>query len=389
MKNISKEVQSKYRFQKNTFVHAVKNDKRDRIDVEVGDIKQPDFKPQFKMMRWGNKVNFSVRSEEHPLATVKIEGEKIKYITPDYEVHQYEKPDASENGGFEFEWILSKRPKTNILKATIQSKGLNFYYQEKIDKNSFFTERPDNIIGSYAVYASEKRINYEGGKKYGTGKVAHIYRPKAIDSLNNETWCKLNIENGILTVEVPKEFLKNAKYPVIVDPTIGYNTIGASLGTFSNTTHPFCSLYNPISAVTGDKITQYSLYTANAGSNSSLEIAAYSIISGGASSLLTTAQTLSITSGTPQWWNTGTVSHTLSNGVDYGLAFGNWSTSIIIYGDSSTGNNIDYEDTDAALPATWGHQAYYSDILSIYATYLHAPIDINYSYNIFIDKGKL
>ena len=132
-------IDKKYRVKDNTFFHEVKSNPKDLIVIEIGDFKQPDFKPQFKLMRWNNEVNFSIRAEEHPQARVEVEDEKIKYITPDYEVHKYDKPDASENGGFEFEWILPKKPASNVLSTTIQTKGLNFFYQppltqEEIDK---------------------------------------------------------------------------------------------------------------------------------------------------------------------------------------------------------------------------------------------------------------
>jgi hypothetical protein len=215
-----------------TYKKEVKNNPKDRIEVIVGDDKQLDFKPQVKIQRWDNEVNFSIRAEEKPNATVEQKKGVIKYITTDYEVHQYEKPEVSEDGGFEFEWVLNKKPESNILKATIQTKGLDFFYQpeptqEEINDGLL---RPDNVIGSYAVYHKTKKDNIVGDMEYKTGKFCHIYRPKAIDKNGVETWCELNIneEAGELTVTVPQEFLDNAVYPIIVDPTFGYTTLGAS-----------------------------------------------------------------------------------------------------------------------------------------------------------------
>lgn len=216
-----------------TFGREVKSNPKDRIQVEVGDSKQPDFKPQVKLMRWDNEVNLSIRAEEHPDATVETGGGVIKYITPDYEVHQYDKPEAGEDGGFEFEWILKKKPDTNILSATLQTKGLNFFYQppltqEEIDEG---VVRPENVIGSYAVYHKTKGgMNRSDGMEYKTGKAFHIYRPQAFDANGLQTWCDLNIDEqkGELTVTVPQTFLNNAAYPVRVDPTFGYTSIGAT-----------------------------------------------------------------------------------------------------------------------------------------------------------------
>lgn len=247
-RKFSKAVKDKYSFENETFKRVAKNNPKDKIEVEIGDAKQPDFKPQFKLMRWDNEVNFSMRAEEHPQATVETEGEKIKYVTPDYEVHQYDKPEASEDGGFEFEWFLPKKPESNVLTATIQTKGLDFFYQpaltsEEIAEGSF---RPEKVVGSYAVYHKTKGgLNDANGKDYKVGKAFHIYRPEAVDAQGNKTWCELNVDvdGGLLQVTVPQEFLDSAVYPVVVDPTFGYTSVGASSnlnfrnrirGTFAN-----------------------------------------------------------------------------------------------------------------------------------------------------------
>jgi len=215
-----------------TIIREVKSNPKDRIEIEIGDSKQPDFKPQFKVSRWDNEVNFSMRAEEKIGATMEESNGVIKYITPEYEVHQYEKPEASEDGGFEFEWILKSPPLSNILTATIQTKGLDFFYQPELTAEEIAdgNERPDNVIGSYAVYHSTKRDNIVGGVEYKTGKAFHIYRPHAVDADGVKVWCDLNIdtENQLLTVSVPQDYLDNAVYPILVDPTFGYATIGAT-----------------------------------------------------------------------------------------------------------------------------------------------------------------
>jgi len=230
---LDKKIKDKYTVKDNTFVNVVKDSDEDRIEVEVGDSKQVDFKPQFKVKKWDNEVNFSIRAEEHPGARVETVGEVIKYITPDYEVHQYDKPNVAEDGGFEFEWVLNKKPKSNVLTATLQSKDLVFEYQQELSLEEVERKRrPENIVGSYAVYHKTKQSNYSklGGKNYKIGKAFHIYRPEATDANGNKTWCDLNInvELGVLTVTVPDKWLQKAKYPVVVDPTFGYTSIGGS-----------------------------------------------------------------------------------------------------------------------------------------------------------------
>ena len=233
--------------ERNTYKRDVKADPADRIQVEIGDSKQDDFKPQVKIMRWDNEVNFSIRASEVATANIETRDEKVRYIAADYEVHMYEKPEAGEDGGFEFEWILPTKPKSNVLTATIQTKGLNFFYQPPLtdeikpgrgetvtetqhldSQGNVLAERPENVVGSYAAYHKSKRNNRVGGKEYKTGKAFHIYRPHVTDAEGNETWAELNITGNDLTVTVPQGFLDKAVYPVIVDPTFGYTTIGAS-----------------------------------------------------------------------------------------------------------------------------------------------------------------
>jgi hypothetical protein len=174
-----------------------------------------------------------MRAQEHAGATTDIESGIVKYITPDYEVHQYEKPEVSEDGGYEFEWVLNKKPESNVLTATIQTKNLVFDYQppltiDEIQRGNF---RPENVIGSYAVYHTDKGIiNNADGKEYKTGKAFHIFRPEAVDYTGEKTGCELyiNAEDGILTVTIPQDFLDKANYPIVVDPTFGYTSQGAS-----------------------------------------------------------------------------------------------------------------------------------------------------------------
>lgn len=227
-----------FALERNTLKRPVKDNHKDKIEIEIGDAKKDDFKPQFKVMRWDNEVNFSLRAQEHPQATVETVGEKIIYKTPTYEVHQYEKPEAGEDGGFEFEWVLPAKPSTNVLEGTFRSKGLEFLYQGALSAQDILDGcvRPENVVGSYAVYHVSKAHNKVGGKEYKTGKAFHIYRPKAIDAAQNETWCDLNInqQTGVLTVTVPQQFLDTATYPVVVDPTFGYTSVGASTASWNH-----------------------------------------------------------------------------------------------------------------------------------------------------------
>lgn len=359
-------VASKYQRGNNTFSREVKSNPKDRINVEIGDSKQAEFKPQFKISRWDNEVNFSLRAEEHPAATIETQGEIIKYKTPDYEVHMYDKPEVSEDGGFEFEWVLPKKPKTNVLSTTIQTKGLKFNYQseltqEEIDEGA---ERPENVEGSYAVYhATKGGMNDATGMEYKMGKAFHIYRPKVTDVNGNETWGELNIneKTGKLTVTVDQTFLDNAVYPVIVDPTFGFESIGGSNSTFGDTIR--APLYTSGVAGTADKITFY-LTGWGAGSGNFVKCALYldSDVS------LLSPQTAEHES--PQsdgWFDFGfTGGPSISSSTDYEIA--GWSDASIRYYYDASGSHFFRGLTYGSWPDPGG----FSDTnrkVSIYATY--------------------
>lgn len=380
--------------ERNTFIQKVREDKKDFIESEIGDIKSDKFFPQVKVKRFDNEYNLSIRykhNEKGKETFEEVDG-KVIWKKGNKEARFYEI-----DGAHEFEVIFSEKPETNIVEFTLQTKGVDFHYQGELTEQELIEgrERPENVVGSYAVYASSKRINYKGGKVYGSGKIGHIFRPKIIDNDGKEVWGSLDIdtEKGILKVTIPEEFLETCSYPIIVDPTIGYDTAGGSSLDVGSSINAFCSLYNTLSAVTGDTITSFSFYARKLAANETVTIAAYNISGGVPVSKLSTEQTVTVNSTTPQWWNSSTVSQSLTNGSVYGIAYGSWGGGVgtentRIYYDSSSGNNVSYNSA-TSLPATWSHSAYYSDHLSIYATFSRAPIDIAYSYKIFIDKGKL
>jgi hypothetical protein len=218
-----------FSLERNTLVREVKENIADKIQLEVGDSKEDLFIPQAKVMRWDNEVNLSVRRDNGARSFVERD-EKIVCEGEKEDVVIYELDDIGEDGGLEIEIHLKEKPKSNRFDFTIQTKGLDFFYQpaltpEEIEQGA---SRPDNVVGSYAVYHKTGRNNVVGGKEYKTGKFCHIYRPHVTDADSNETWGELEIdeEAGILTVVVPQKFLATASYPVIVDPTFGYTSVG-------------------------------------------------------------------------------------------------------------------------------------------------------------------
>jgi hypothetical protein len=217
-----------------TYSARVNADTKDIIQIEIGDNKQSVFYPQYKFMRWDNEVNFSVRlvndevAPTQSLADNVISWDGVKIGSDLYEVVD----------GYEFEVILKEPPKSNVVQFTLVDKNVAYYYQPELTQDEIDRGviRPDNVVGSYAVYATIDTTNYRDGKLYRCGKVGHIYRPKIIDSKGIETWGELNISGGILSVTIPQKFLDTAVYPIrhAAGLTIGNITQGASNGAWGS-----------------------------------------------------------------------------------------------------------------------------------------------------------
>ena len=197
-----------------------------------------------------------------------------------------------DEGGIEYEVILKEKPPTNTISLPIDTVNLKWYYQPPLDRELNVSKydfvnsthaikdgkvkvyRPLNVVGSYAVYHAYKRNN-----EYKTGKAFHLYRPKAVDANGKESWLDLKVENGKLTITISQKFLDTASYPIIIDPTFGYDTIGASYvepSTNDMRGYPFSSggsgTLSSISAaiVAWDGNFEYVVYTNPSGGQSDL-----------------------------------------------------------------------------------------------------------------------
>lgn len=132
-------------------------------------------------------------------------------------------------GGFKIDILLNEKPDTNIFCYLIEgAENYDFFYQAVLTEEEIKqeTERPDDIVGSYAVYHKSLKND-----QYKTGKVMHIPRPQVwglSDKEKTKEWAELSYNDGELCVTVEKEYLDNSEYPVRVDPTFGYTGSGGS-----------------------------------------------------------------------------------------------------------------------------------------------------------------
>lgn len=202
-------------------------DIQEDIETVVGDEQQPDFLPRIKIKKWDNEVNLSVGLITDEAGEMGSFEDLVRWDGTDIAAVFYPAHDTAESGGYEFEIHLLARPDSNIVPLSVQTKELSFHYQpfEVMDG----AERPEEILGSYAAYHVSKDSN-----EYQTGKAFHIYRPWAEDDNGWRVWCEFDPDwDGIgnLNITVPQNFIDTAVYPIIIDPTFGYTSAGATTYT--------------------------------------------------------------------------------------------------------------------------------------------------------------
>jgi len=323
-----------------------------------------DFKPEVKLEKWGDETYVKVWSEENGDKTATQVGDKVIWNNTDKskEYNFYTIED-----GFEYEIILKEKPKSNVIELKIETKDLVFYYQpeltqEEIDDGVY---APDNVFGSYAVYHTTKRGHIVGQTNYMAGKAFHIYRPQIEDANGWKVWGDLLIENGILSVTIPQDFLDKAVYPIkhATGLTFGFTSVG---GYSNGTTGITASKYDCPESGTITSITTYAkgstggIYLANA---------VYSDDSGADTKLAEdSGNVLLTTSGS---WKTTNLSLAVT-ATTYWLAQWGSASYPTNYFDLTSGHNPDYNNAETfeSWPDPFSKTSSYSGRqISIYATY--------------------
>lgn len=385
LNSISQEVRDKYAIADNAFtltdiknaeLDTYKNEPKDEINVEVGDSKTPDsFLPQVKLMRWTNETNFSLRlvDKEAGAETITTSAEKIKWSKGNLDIEYYDFTEGE--GGYKMVWYLKEKPTSNKLEFTIQSKGLDFFYQPELTPEEIAegASQPENVVGSYAVYHSTKGgMNDVYGKDYKVGKAFHIFRPKIIDAEGKETWGILHIENGIYSVEIPQEFLDKAVYPIKSNDEFGYHTIGGTdLGIYPNGAVTGAKSGSKFTLSVSGNTSKLTAYVKYIGSSRLAKGVIYNVSSGEPNNLQLTTSEVTINFTIYAWTDfTGAV---LLNASDYYLALHanspNSTNYLGIAGDSLGTNRFNDDLYSDGATDPFGSASSSSYQKSIYATY--------------------
>jgi hypothetical protein len=203
----------------------------------------------------------------------------------------------------DFEWELVLHSKPSVSEWVWRMKGhegFSFYRQAPLTAEELTDghQRPANVEGSYAVYRLG-RDNVTGGTRYRQGKLFHLYRPLATDADGNQAWGDLAIDGDRLKVSFDPLWLdKVAVYPVVVDPNLGYTTVG---GSFYNTTRRVYGCSNSALVTAGSNGTASKLwvYSHASGGGAEFKTALYDAATSG--NRLTSSYTVS--SPTTGQWN--------------------------------------------------------------------------------------
>ncbi len=253
-------------------------------------------------------------------------------------------------GGVEFDVVLKRKPKSNTFHFPLSGwKDLIFARQRTLSEEwrigqnclgrivgkasaiqvhdangDLILSRPENIIDSYAIYSRHRN------NQYGTGKLAHVLRPKVYDSAGHEMWCQLDYRAGCFTVTVPERALRDFVYPLIVDPTIGTTAIGASTANLSTGFLSGFGTYTP--GANGTALTAY-IYIYSAAGTENFTLGVYD-------STPSTRQ--AVTAGgvalEGSGWNAQTISASLTSGTPIHIGFAD-SASLGIAYDTVGGSN--------------------------------------------------
>lgn len=280
--------------------------------------------------------------------------------------------------GFEFEVILNEKPASNVYPMSIKTKGLEFWRQEGPtyqEKATEFASCDPDVVGSYAVYHAEGKKDNE----YQTGKAFHIYRPIANDADGWHVFCEIDIDeqNELLNITIPQDFIDNATYPIVIDPTFGYTSAGASTVTIVSRIH--ANQYTPPAVMNITSISAYLDLTGGVGAVGLFGVyrnSSNALLASGAGSLTSTIQ-----------WHTVNVTYNAENETDVLLATSanatlGYGAAIYIYYDT----NAAYSYREKAYtytgtlpnPITWDTSTT-GRAYSIYATYTVPDRTINLS----------
>ena len=187
-------------------------------DIKIGGSDPGKFESIIEMFKWNGKYSLSIRDLNMPKTDVKsFENGKIIVERGSIQDRYY----SIDGKQLEHERIFASEPLSLKLQFEIlHSSGMMFTRQENFIPGS--TYEP-NVPGSYCIDIDKSN------NQYRAGKWGHLFNPELKDAVGRKIFVEdFRIENGMMKFELPRIWMRNAAYPVTLDPTIGYTGEGAS-----------------------------------------------------------------------------------------------------------------------------------------------------------------
>ena len=188
------------------------------FETEIGDVLQPDFYPQFKLKRWNNEFNFSIRPvlPGYAYDQMATQGNEVRVrygnIGFRFRIDPPEIDQALDYPrGLNFETILFSAPLTNTIDFTVNTKGAVFGLQLPLTPQQIVAgnNRPAHAEYSIAIYAAKRHNQYE------TGKLAHLYRPRVIENNGTRSWGRWSvISQSLIQLSFAPALLLSGAYPI-------------------------------------------------------------------------------------------------------------------------------------------------------------------------------
>ena len=230
----------------------------DRIVTTIGDefsgTTTASFRPYLNRSRWGEVWYSVIPTNLWPASgtvtvTVNNTGSKISVKRGNITLVFYNvSPQTIPEGGFENDVVYAAKPLNYTVNYTLKTSGVNFYLQDALNRergdytncnetvcqyeNGRASYRPENVVGSYAIWSNLcGDYTAMGGKNYRTGKVGHLYPPEIWDSGTNRTRAGLNITGNQMIVTLNRTWMDQAVYPVTLDPIWGDDGAGTASET--------------------------------------------------------------------------------------------------------------------------------------------------------------
>lgn len=205
-------------------------------ETVIGDENSLTFRPSVRLKRWNEEGSFTFRLPSLENVSPIRTADEINWIDTrnnfGLKIYGLTEDVRNDQGSMEVEIMLLAKPTAATLILPIEMSGLIAEYQPplsqwEIDRGNV---RSEDVVDSYAFYhATRQPLHGELGAadKYRTGKAFHLYRLKARDARGVEHWVPWSLKARAIVLTFDSWFV-DATYPISIDPTIGYTSIGAT-----------------------------------------------------------------------------------------------------------------------------------------------------------------